>query len=173
MDRHEEFLKLLLRNEAELRAFVRSVVRDRQICEDLLQDVALTLWQKFEAYDPARPFGAWARGIAVNKVLQSREKSRRIPMPFSPEAVLAVREAYDRCEAGASAERDALHECLGQLPAGSRRLLALRYEQSLELRRIAETEKSTLDAVHKALSRIRAALRRCIELRTASAQAGS
>lgn len=60
----DAFLMLLLRNEAELRAFTGSLVRDRETREDIFQEVALALWQQADRYDPQRPFGAWARGIA-------------------------------------------------------------------------------------------------------------
>jgi DNA-directed RNA polymerase specialized sigma24 family protein len=40
------FLKLFLPAEADLRALIGSLVRDRQAREDLLQDITLTLWEK-------------------------------------------------------------------------------------------------------------------------------
>src|SRR5687768_4964962 len=96
MDRHAEFLKLFLAHQGDLKAFLASVVRDRGAVEDLFQETSLVLWQKYGEYDPARPFGAWARGIAANKILQ--ERARRVPLSFSPSAVRAIREAFDRAE---------------------------------------------------------------------------
>ena len=47
--------------------------------------------------------------------------------------------------------------------------VALRYEQALSLGQIAQQIGSTLDAVHKALSRLRARLQECVEQRLAAA----
>lgn len=167
-DKQASFLEQFLKHQDDLRAFLCSIVRDRHACDDLFQEVALTLWRKFDEYDPSRSFGAWARGIAYRKVLQGFEKARKLPVPLSPEALQAVLDAYDKSETEHTAARSALIACLKNLPEKSRRLVVLRYEQSLQLAEIAELLHSTADAVHKALSRIRAALRTCVEERLAA-----
>lgn len=157
------FLRLFLRHQGDLRAFLGSVVHDRAAAEDLFQEISLVLWQSFSQYDPARPFGAWARGIAVKKVLQGREKSRRLPLAFSPQAIQALADAYDRTEDLAPDSAAALRNCISKLPPRSQSLLALRYERSLKLGEIAKEVGSTLDAVHKLLSRIRENLQECLQ----------
>ena len=164
MTTNEDFLKLFLRHQDDLRAFLGSVVRDRAAAEDLFQEISLVLWQSFGNYDPARPFGAWARGIAVKKVLQGREKTRRLPLAFSPAAIQAVLDAYDRTESLAPDPGD-LRDCISKLPPRSQSLLAMRYEKSLKLHEIAKEVGSTLDAVHKLLSRIRENLQECLQRR--------
>ena len=156
------FLRLFLRHQGDLRAFLGSVVRDRAAAEDLFQEISLVLWQSFAQYDPTRPFGAWARGIAVKKVLQGREKSRRLPLAFSPQAIQAVADAYDRTD-DLAPDSAALRDCISKLPPRSQSLLALRYERSLKLGEIAKEVGSTLDAVHKLLSRIRENLQECLQ----------
>lgn len=156
------FLRLFLRHQEDLRAFLGSVVRDRAAAEDLFQEVSLVLWQSFAQYDPARPFGAWARGIAIKKVLQGREKSRRLPLAFSPQALQAVADAYDRTD-DLAPDSTALRDCISKLPPRSQTLLALRYERSLKLGEIAKEVGSSLDAVHKLLSRIRENLQECLQ----------
>ena len=163
MDDQARFLSCFLKCQDELRAFLGSIVRDRHACDDLLQEVALTLWKKFDEYDPNRPFGAWARGIAAKKVLQSFEKSKKFPVLLSPETIEAVLEAYNQTEPESGAMHSALETCLHRLPERSQNLISLRYEKALKLGEIAEAMQSTLDAVHKTLSRIRGALKKCIE----------
>ncbi len=167
MDAHAEFLKLFLRHQGDLKAFLTSVVRDRSAVDDLFQEASLVLWKDFKDYDPARSFGAWARGVAANKVLQDRDRARRIPLAFSPAALRAVLEAYDRSEPEPGDEKERMRDCISRLPEKSRRLLALRYEETLKLGEIARRAGSTLDAVHKALSRIRDAVQACMERRPA------
>lgn len=165
MDPNERFLKLLLPVQPDLQAFIASVVRDRSAADDLYQEVCLALWQSFGVYDPARPFGAWARGVAAKKVLQSHEKSRRIPLAFSPKAIQAVLEAFDRAEPEGPAATDGLRDCIARLPERSRQLLALRYERGLKLGEMARQLGRSLDAVHKLLSRIRENLEECLRRR--------
>jgi RNA polymerase sigma-70 factor (ECF subfamily) len=167
MDRHNEFLPLFIEHQVGIRAFIGSLVRDRHARDDVFQEVALSLWHEFARYDPSRSFAAWARGIAANKVLQRWHKDTRFPVPFAPEAIQALLDAYDRTEADESLHADALQRCLEQLPERSRKLLSLRYEQSLKLAQVAERLSTTLDAAHKALSRLRLRLQECIEQRLA------
>ncbi len=167
MGANEEFLKLFLRHQGDVKAFLGSVVWDPAAAEDLFQETSLALWESYPQYDPARPFGAWARGIAFKKVLQRREKSRRLPLAFSPQAIQAVLDAYDRTEA-ASPDLDGLRDCVAKLTDRARSLLALRYERALTLADIARQTHSTLDAVHKMLSRIRETLFECVQRRLRS-----
>jgi RNA polymerase sigma-70 factor (ECF subfamily) len=168
MDQQEDFLRLFLMTQTEIRAFIGSLIRDRHGCDDVFQEVALVLWKEFARYDRTRSFGAWARGIAAKKVMQRWERLSRQPVPFSPQAIQAILEAYDQSEASALPQADALQRCLEQLPDKARQLLALRYEKALKLGQIAQSVQSSLDAVHKALSRIRQRLQDCVERRLAA-----
>ena len=165
MDGHDEFMRMFLRHQSEIRAFIGSLIRDRHAREDVFQEVSMILWKQFEQYDSSRPFGAWARGIAANKVMQAYDKSARAPVAFSPEAIQAILDAHDRVEEDSPLQSEALSRCIEQLPEKSRQLLNLRYQQSLKLEAIAARVKSTLHAVHMALSRLRTRLAECIELR--------
>lgn len=171
MMQHDEFLKLFLKCESTLRAFVLSMIRDREKSEDVFQDVALLLWENFERYDRSRPFGAWARGVAANRILKHWESVRRTQRSLSPEALQAVATAYDSQENEISLEQDALRDCLKTLPEKSRSLLVLRYEHSLKLEQIAARIGASFETASKTLSRIRIGLQRCIEQRLSRSEA--
>jgi RNA polymerase sigma-70 factor (ECF subfamily) len=168
----EQFLPLLLRHEADVRAFIGSLVLDRHVRDDLFQEVALVLWDRKDDFDPTRSFGAWARGIAAKVILKHRSRDGRFPLLFSPETIQAVIEAYDRTEPIARPAADALRHCLEKVPAKSRELLVLRYEKNLKVAQIAEQTATTLDAVYQALSRLRSRLEDCIRQRLALAEGG-
>jgi RNA polymerase sigma-70 factor (ECF subfamily) len=170
MGSQAEFLTLFLKHQVEVRAFLGALVRDPHARDDLFQEVALVLWGEFDRYDHGRSFGAWARGVAAKKVLQRWEREARRPVPFSPEAIQALLDGYERTEAAASLRAEALRHCLERLPDRSRRLLELRYDESLKLAQIAERLRATLDAVHKALCRLRTRLHECVERRLAAAR---
>ncbi len=164
------FITLLLQNEADLRAFIGSMVRDRAAREDVLQETALVLWREFERYDRSRPFGAWARGIAANLLKQHWEREARGPLYLPIEVLPAVLAAFERSDSRDLGDRQAdrraaLEQCLTTLPDKSRELLTLRYERGLSLAQVAKTVGNTLDGVNKALSRIRYILQACVERR--------
>jgi RNA polymerase sigma-70 factor, ECF subfamily len=162
----EQFLEAFLSYESDLRALIMALVRNRQDSEDVFQETALTLWQKYDQYDPQRPFGAWARGVAAKKVLQCRTKSGRAPTPFSPETIRAIIDAIDRHESHRPqwpAALDALEKCAETLPDRSRQILTLRYREGWSIGQIAQRLASTPAAVTMAFSRIRTHLYECVK----------
>ncbi|MBL7224101.1 MAG: sigma-70 family RNA polymerase sigma factor [Candidatus Brocadiae bacterium] len=161
----DTFLALLLRHEVEIKAFVASLVRDPHTRDDVFQEVALTLWQQPDRYDPTRPFGAWARGIAARKVLQRRDRDRRFPLAFPPETIEAMASAFERTEGAEASWLAALRECLKKLPQKAQRLLKLRYEEGLHGNEIGRQTHQTRGAVYQAMWRARAALEQCIRRR--------
>ena len=162
-----DFFKRFLGHQKDLRAFIDSVVFSPAARDDIFQEVALTLWEQADRYDPARPFGAWARGIAANKILQHRRQDARFPLLLSPEAVHAVREGFDRTEGDLSRKAEAFRKCIEELPEGPRRLLRLKFEELLPAERIARTLGRTVNAVYQALYRIRERLDTCMRRRMA------
>jgi RNA polymerase sigma-70 factor, ECF subfamily len=164
---HASFLRHLLTAEPDLRAFIGSLVRDFQARDDIFQNVALTLWEKYADYDPARPFGAWARGFAARKILHEARGAQRFPAIFPAETLQAILEAYDRSEREATPRREALDHCLEKLPTKTREILALRYNEELSSGGIGLRVGASVAAVHQTLSRARAALAECIERRLA------
>ena len=95
---HEEFLENFLEHQRDLRAFIGSLVREPAAREDVFQEVALILWREWERFDRTKSFGAWARGIAANKILHRQRADRRFPVAFEPETMERILEAFDSVE---------------------------------------------------------------------------
>lgn len=165
MSTHSDFLHFFRTSEMDLRAYIGSMVRDRHACEDLFQEVSRTLWESFERYDPDRPFGAWARGVATIKMLEAKRKSARFPLLFPPETVEAVLEAFEQEEESPRLLEAALKLCLSELPPRSRQILTWRYELGYDCRRIARAIGANLKSVHQTLCRLRHGLEECIDRR--------
>lgn len=68
------FSELMRQTRTALFRFVRRYVGDEQEAWDLLQETYAAAWINIRRYDPARPFEAWIRTIALNKC---RDWSRR------------------------------------------------------------------------------------------------
>src|ERR1700734_1768368 len=75
-----------------VRSYLRSVVRDLHVTEDLLQQVALTLVEKFDQYDRGRNFTAWCMGIAKGKLMNYFTTHSRDRHQFGTEAMNKVAE---------------------------------------------------------------------------------
>ena len=162
-------------NEARIRAFIRTLVSDPLAVDDVFQEVALVLWQKFDRYDPLRPFDAWARGVVAKEVLVMRRGKARCPTPFPPDVVVAILDEFERFVAsgGMTSERaEALERCVETLPPLSQKMLRLRYGKSMSVKQVALSLGRTIAPTQRALSRIRQRLADCIERRLTSVSSG-
>ena len=137
--------------------------------EELTQRTFVEAFQKLPDFDPGRPFLPWLRGIARYVLLRWFER-RDIESRHHDDRVrrfLASHAAPDDEAPEEDARFDAEHlkACLERLPAPSVILIRDRYFDDLDAPAIAERDGCSPESIRMALSRARAALRRCIEAR--------
>jgi RNA polymerase sigma-70 factor (ECF subfamily) len=162
--------ELLIRSfQAErfrLIAYIRALVGDPELTEEIFQEVSVVVLRRIEVFDPTKDLQAWCRGIARNLVLRERDRSRRLRVFDNDRIVELVDAAFEeRGMEDVDDQRFLLRNCLGQLASGSRELLQLRYQAGLSLRAIAERLERTEGAVQVALSRVRKWLADCVKAR--------
>ena len=145
-------------------------LRDRAATEDLVQQVFLAAYTKLDQYDPGRDFGAWIRTIARNQVRNELRRSARETRWLGRyrEHLAQRLERSDAADAAEQELRDRLARCREELSPPAREALSLRYEQSQGFDEIATTLGRTVAATRQLLSRVRAALRRCLEAQEAA-----
>ena len=160
--KQEEFVRLLLTNERRIRAYVRVLVLDRDVAEDVFQEVSVTLLDKYDSLAADADFTAWACRVASFKVMELRQKQRRDRLVFSDDAMRLLEEEATRATEHASDRGDALRRCVGRLSERNRQLLAWRYDSHVSIDDIARRLGRSVQAVYKALSRIRHSLHDCV-----------
>ena len=62
----EEFLRVFLANEREIFRYVAALVPPTADAQEIVQQTAVVLWEKFDRYDSSRPFAPWACRFALN-----------------------------------------------------------------------------------------------------------
>lgn len=159
-----EFMKLYLQAQPTLRSYLAAVLRNPDAAEDVYQEVSLELWEHFDSYDPARPFVAWAIGVARHRVSHWRRTHKDQPLWLDENGEAALATAFSKNHDALSARRRALDHCLKKLNASSRNLIKLRYEDSLTLEQMAQQQGTTINVVNKSLGKIRQFLNRCASM---------
>jgi RNA polymerase sigma-70 factor, ECF subfamily len=135
--------------------------------EDVLQEVAVSIAKNYSQYDPARPFIAWALGIARNHMLMYFRRHHRSRLVFNEQLMASIgRHLESLSDNAADQRREQLHHCLGQLESRQQRLIEMRYSSGLSIDKIASSLDKSVAAVKGSLHRIRKALERCIKVRT-------
>ena len=161
-DNHERFTRLLLESEPVMLRSILVMVPNRADAREIMQETAAALWRQFDSYDPERPFINWAMGF-------SRIETRRFLAREQRRAQLTG-EAMDALEheMQCTPEFDNdigthLATCLKKLTEKQRRLIKGYYHESRSPQWLSEREGRSVEAIYKAIQRIRRDLQTCIE----------
>tara|TARA_B110000908_G_scaffold7087_1_gene8827 strand:+ start:3949 stop:4506 length:558 start_codon:yes stop_codon:yes gene_type:complete len=131
--------------------------------DDVVQETNLFLWEKRAEFEIGSDFRAWALKVAKFKVMAARRDRGRDRLVFSEEILSQIEAvAHDRVS-GADRRMRALTQCLSRMRLQDRRLLEWKYVHHQSLTKLAEAAGLSSNAVHKKISRMRLALRQCIE----------
>jgi RNA polymerase sigma-70 factor (ECF subfamily) len=158
------FLRLFLQNERRLYAYILTLLPNRADADDVLQEASLVMWDKFDERQPPADFAAWGCRIAYFKVLDFYKKSQRCRVRFSQAILERVAETAVE-QAGTlqlDERREALAGCMDKLSARDRDLLGRRFAEGATTQSTAALVGRSVDAVYKALARIRQALFDCV-----------
>jgi RNA polymerase sigma-70 factor (ECF subfamily) len=158
------FLRLFLQNERRLYAYILTLLPNRADADDVLQEASLVMWDKFDDEHPPADFTAWGCRIAYFKVLDFCKKRQRSRVVFSQ--AMLERVAETAVEQAATLQlddrREALADCIAKLSPRDRDLLARRFAEGATTQSTAAQDGRSVDAVYKALAKIRQALFDCV-----------
>ena len=160
--------EILVREHAQmLTVYLRSLVRDAALADDLFQETMLTAWRKLDQFDRTRPFGPWLRGIAAKLALAARRKSANRMLLCDEQILEVIDERLEQvtCRPGDTFDEklDDLRECLGRLPEPYHEAIRLRYHEESSLPDIATRLAITGETLKKRLQRGRAQLLDCLQ----------
>src|SRR5208283_253256 len=153
--------------ERRVYAYIVTLLANRADADDVLQEASLVMWDKFDEEHPPDDFAAWGCRIAYFKVLDFRKKHARSRVLFSQ--AMLERVAETAIEQAGSLQLDdrstALRACIENLKGRDRELLARRFAEGATTQSTAEQVGRSVDAVYKALAKIRQSLFDCVTRR--------
>lgn len=161
-DKYEEFVEVFTRHEADLRRFVRSLMPSWHDADEVMQQVALVAWRKFDEFDRDTDFVRWGCVIARFESLAYRRKMARDKLVFREDLIALMAEEAENENDERQRENEALEGCLKKLPEGQRKLVTLAYTPGMSTRALAEAAGVKPGTFYMRLNRIRRSLQECI-----------
>jgi RNA polymerase sigma-70 factor (ECF subfamily) len=158
------YLGRFLKAERRIFGYILTLLPHRADAEDVLQEVSAIMWEKFDERDPPRDFVAWGCRIAYFRIQDYRKSQRRCRVLYS-DAMLEQVSGTLLEEAPAlhlDERREALAGCVDRLGRRDRELLAERFKDGATAQSTAARLGRSVDAVYKALARIRKSLYECV-----------
>jgi RNA polymerase sigma-70 factor (ECF subfamily) len=162
----DRFLQHFTGSEHALRGFISSVVFAPSDREDILQEVALRLWQLYHRYDDTRPFTAWALGVASLRMKEECRKATRRPVLLDEAQLESMTAAFTDPAGDETADPEAaLAACLEALPAEAARLIRERYYGEKSINALSQSSGQSIASIYQTLCRLRRRLAKCINSR--------
>jgi RNA polymerase sigma-70 factor (ECF subfamily) len=167
------FELLMRRNNARLYRAIRSILRDEDAVEELMQQTYVLAFSRLGQFGGGARFSTWLLRIGINEALQRLRRARRWPQ-VGVEALEEEpsMEAEDPGPETLLARSELLRMVEGlvdQLPTLYRTVFVLREVQQLSTAEVADLLELSPEAVKQRLSRARSALRTALEQRTGEA----
>lgn len=174
--RRDELVRQFTRMRVILLGYIKSIVRDPHLAEDILQEASIVVINKADDFDPAKgSMEAWFKGIGRNLSYNEMRKKKNIHLMPKPELSRAIERTFEEDTSGENVvmtrRLEFLEECLKEVGTSFRNLINFRYRKGLCLEEIAERLGKTSGAVQVRLSRIRSRLLNCIRRRERGAEA--
>jgi len=158
---HDRFLRLFIEHGESLRVFVRSLLFSREEEREVMQELAVVLWRKFDPGMTGETFCRWAFGVARMEVLVFRRDRARDRHQFGDEVFELLAQSVQQQTGTLEAERHALDDCLAKLPEAQRKLVIAAYAPGARIDQLARQMGRTAMALYKSLHRIRLQLMDC------------
>ena len=170
-DRHTEFLRAFTMHEPAVRAFVRRLLPTRGDADDVLQEVAIVLWEKFDSFSTGGDFKAWACSIAKFKVLDWLRDHGRDRLVLDTDVVELLATESLASESRLDRQREALRSCLKKVPPAERDLLGQAYQPEAKIQAVAAGSGRSTNGFYQWLHRMRQMLLECISRELAAESA--
>jgi RNA polymerase sigma-70 factor (ECF subfamily) len=153
--------ELIERYERPVRYFIRRLVDDTHLADELFQDTWLTVIRKIHTLKDPDRFSVWLYRIARNRVHQEFRRKK------------LVLELDEKMEAPGNPEEETLsfddaaklHRCLGEMKPLQKEVLMLRFIEQMSYDQIAEVLACNVGTVRSRIHYARKALRRKLEER--------
>jgi len=157
---------LFLQHSDLVRGFIRGLLPQSALADDVLQETFLTVTRKAADFRPGTSFPKWVCTIARYKVLEALRTARRGALFLSPEAIESLAAADEALEPNLLIEE--LESCVADLAPSMRRVIELRYQRNHSPSEIAGIIGWKVEAVYVALSRAKRLLREMMNARSSA-----
>ncbi len=158
-----EFLKLFVRHQQEIYAYILTLVPNVHDADDLFQGGMVVMWEKFHQFRPGTNFAAWGVQIMRYQILDYRRNLARSKQVLLDDSLFdMLMDHMPAIQDELPARIEALRKCQGLLDDRSRRIVKMRYERNIPVEGIASYLKLSRRHIYHILGQINGVLLRCM-----------
>ena len=160
-----EFESFFTQCEAEIQAYVFTLLPHWSDAEDVVQRTRIILWQKFSQFQPGSNFKAWALQVARFEVGNFRRTQRSDRHYFDDQLVDSLADVRMSLVEELDRRRAVLSQCMRKLRPSDRQIIRHCYgPKATTTKEAADRLGRPVNTLYKALNRIRRTLMECVQL---------
>ena len=157
-------MKLLAQSEVVLRAYLRSLVNDRNYLSEVMQNTFIVGWKKYDQFSGNEAdFTKWLCVIGKYEALKFRQSLARDRLILSEELVQQIAGEGESDISSYSLWIDKLDECITKLSTSNQELIKEAYSPDCSIKGLAQRVSQTPNTLYQKLSRIRNQLAICMD----------
>jgi len=157
------FIRLYTEIQSKLYFYILAMIHNRSDADDVFQETVVTLWNSFGKYEEGKSFGAWAVGIARNKVFDYLRANKKNKKLFDDSVYEELSELAQNKSEDVSDRHQILGSCVNKLKESDHKLLTLRYHKSVSIKDISKMTGRSSDSLYKSMARVITQLRKCMK----------
>jgi RNA polymerase sigma-70 factor (ECF subfamily) len=158
-----EFLRLFVRHQQEIYAYILTLVPKVHDADDLFQEGMVVMWEKFEQFEPGTNFAAWGVQIMRYEILDYRRNMARSKQVLVDDSLFELlMDHMSNIQNELPARIEALRKCQKLLDDRSKRMLKMRYERNVPVEEIASCLKLSRRHIYHVLGQINSMLLKCM-----------
>lgn len=161
--RESDFLRQLELAYHDLYGTGLTIMGNRDDADDVMQEVCIILWQKFDEFEEGTNFKKWAYTVTFNVAKAfARKRRRRRGFRLNDDALMKVAQVKSSGSELFELQRELLRECLDKLPENDRTFLSGCYRNSASLINYAREVRMPVETIYTKLKRLRRRLAECV-----------
>jgi len=158
-----DFLKLFVKHQQEIYAYIMTLVPHVNDADDLFQEGMTVMWRKFDQFKPGTNFAAWGVQIMRYQILEYRRNLARDKRVLIEDSLFeTLLDSMSTIQDELAVRIEALRKCQTLLDERAKRVLKMRYERNIPVQEIASFLKVSRRHVYHLLGQINGVLLRCM-----------
>ena len=158
-----DFLRLFVRHQQEIYAYILTLVPHVHDADDLFQEGMTVMWRKFDQFQPGTNFAALGVHIMRYQILDYRRNLARSKQVLVEDSLIEILMNHLPTIQDEMALRiEALRKCQSLLDDRAKRIIKMRYEHNTPAEEIASYLKVSRRHVYHILGQINGVLLRCM-----------
>lgn len=146
----EDFETLMRKYEMIVARFIYNMIKDKQIAEDITQEVFITVYNKLELYNNSNKFSSWILQIAKNKCIDYIRKHKKVN-ESNIEEIYTLKDTKSTPEqiAEFNETKKEVEMFIDGLDEVDKQIILLKYTKDITFDQIAEILDMNLSAVKR------------------------